>query len=171
MQSNMQKENKLFIASAGSGKTTLLIKEALEISDRNVLITTYTQSNEAEIRKKILAKNKFIPGNLTIQTWVSFLLQHGAKPYQGSLYSKGINGYLQVNEKSGYKGTLFNGQKTYYGENDFELHYLSKSGKIYSDKLSKFVVKFFILSVSGPTIELYKFFNLDVSAPIPVFAM
>lgn len=45
--------NKLIIAAAGSGKTTYLVKEALELKDSRVLITTYTEANEAEIRKKI----------------------------------------------------------------------------------------------------------------------
>lgn len=43
--------NKLIIAAAGSGKTTLLVKEALAQKNGKVLITTYTQANEAEIKK------------------------------------------------------------------------------------------------------------------------
>lgn len=53
--------NKLIIAAAGAGKTTFLVDEALKIKDGNVLITTYTQANEEEIRKKIIEKNKCIP--------------------------------------------------------------------------------------------------------------
>ena len=45
--------NKLIIAAAGSGKTTFLVEEALKQKEGKVLITTYTQANEAEIRKKI----------------------------------------------------------------------------------------------------------------------
>ena len=46
--------NKLIIAAAGSGKTTVLVKKALQIKDEKVLITTYTQANEAEIKKRSL---------------------------------------------------------------------------------------------------------------------
>lgn len=45
--------NKLILASAGSGKTTFLIRSALSIPiNEKILITTYTEANEAEIRKK-----------------------------------------------------------------------------------------------------------------------
>ena len=71
--------NKLIIAAAGSGKTTFLIDNALHIEDSNVLITTYTEENEKEIRKKF---EGVIPNNIRIQTWFSFLLQHGVRPYQ-----------------------------------------------------------------------------------------
>ena len=44
--------NSFVIAAAGSGKTTLLVKTALENPDKSILITTYTESNEQEIRDK-----------------------------------------------------------------------------------------------------------------------
>ena len=68
--------NKLIVAAAGSGKTTYLVREALKIKDEKVLITTYTEANEREIRKKFLKCNGFIPDNIRIQTWFSFLIQH-----------------------------------------------------------------------------------------------
>ena len=82
---NMSK-NKLLISAAGSGKTTFLVKEALRVKDQNVLISTYTEANEAEIIKNIIKQTKgYIPKNITIQTWFSFLLQHGVRPYQSVL--------------------------------------------------------------------------------------
>lgn len=49
--------NKLIIAAAGSGKTTYLVDEALKVPpSKNVLITTYTETNEAGIREKIVQK-------------------------------------------------------------------------------------------------------------------
>ena len=42
--------NTVYIAAAGSGKTTMLVNKACEIkSPENVLILTYTDSNEDEI--------------------------------------------------------------------------------------------------------------------------
>ncbi|MFH0906204.1 MAG: UvrD-helicase domain-containing protein, partial [archaeon] len=76
--------NKLIIAAAGSGKTTFLVNEALK-KEGNVLITTFTEANEAEIKNKIIKIRKCIPSNIIIQTWFSFLLQHGVRPYQDSL--------------------------------------------------------------------------------------
>ena len=65
-------KNELLIASAGAGKTTLLVREALSCSEA-VLITTFTEENEREIRKKFVKLNNgVIPSNVTIQTWFSF---------------------------------------------------------------------------------------------------
>ena len=50
MQSK-QTNNRLLIAAAGSGKTTFLVDEALKQKGGKILITTYTQANEEEIRK------------------------------------------------------------------------------------------------------------------------
>lgn len=151
--------NKLIIAAAGSGKTTLLVKKALETKDEKILITTYTQANEAEIRKKIIEVNKYIPQNITVQTWFSFLLQHGARPFQGYIFEKKIKGLILVNSKSGLKAYKNQCQDCrqerevkdncnkckdpiYFGEeNEFERHYFTKGLKIYSDKLSKFVYR------------------------------
>ena len=50
--------NKLYIAAAGSGKTTFLVKSALEkVSTETVIILTYTEANESEIRNKIFNLN------------------------------------------------------------------------------------------------------------------
>jgi superfamily I DNA/RNA helicase len=151
--------NKLIIAAAGSGKTTFLVNEAIKQKDGKILITTYTQANEAEIRKKIIEKNKCIPENVTIQTWFSFLLKHGVRPFQGILFEKKIKGLILINGQSGLKTyrnqcheckqkkTVKDGcskckNPIYFGEeNEFERHYFTKGLKIYSDKLSKFVFR------------------------------
>jgi ATP-dependent exoDNAse (exonuclease V) beta subunit len=134
--------NKLIVAAAGSGKTTFLVDEALNQHNAKILITTYTESNEAEIRKKIIERNKYIPDNITVQTWFSFLLEHGVKPYQGVLFKKNIKGMLLVNEQSGLKYKTNKGIPVYYKEADeLEKHYFTSNQRIYSDKLSKFVVR------------------------------
>ena len=63
-------------------------------------MTTFTEANEAEIRKKIVEKNKFIPSNITVQTWFSTLLQHGIRPYQGCLFDHDIKGMNLVSGRS-----------------------------------------------------------------------
>lgn len=133
--------NKLIVAAAGSGKTTNLVREALKVTNSKVLITTYTEANEKEIRKKFYEVNGCIPENIIIQTWFSFLIQHGVKPYQSILYDGKVKGLLLVNTKSGLRYRTKTGQPVYFGENDVQHHYFSESGLIYSDKLSKFVVK------------------------------
>jgi len=145
------KTNRLIIAAAGSGKTTYLVNEALKAPpSKNVLITTYTEANEAGIRDIIIKIRGYIPANITVQTWFSFLLQHGVRPYQGLmndiLWEKDIKGMLPTEGKSGIKYSFINeaGKKIdveYREEDDFLNHYFTDSLKIYSDKISKFVLK------------------------------
>lgn len=135
------KTNKLIIAAAGAGKTTFIVNEALNQKEGNVLITTYTRANEEEIRKKVIEINKCIPENITIQTWFSFLLQHGVRPYQGCLFEKNIKGMILVNKQSAFRYKHRNGFSVYYKEEDTQKHYFTDTFKIYSDKLSKFVFR------------------------------
>lgn len=133
------KMNKLVIAAAGSGKTTFLIKEAIKIQNQRVLITTYTEANELEIKKKFFELNGYIPENIHIQTWFSFLLQHGVKPYQSVILEGNVKGLLLVNQKSGfhYKGKF----PVYYPDSKPEKYYFNDGMQIYSDKIAKFVFK------------------------------
>lgn len=132
--------NKLIIAAAGSGKTTFLVKQALSIHDGRVLITTFTEANEQEINKKFIEINGCVPPHVTVQTWFSFLLQHGVKPYQSVICDHHITGLKLVNTKSGFK-SYWKGRPIYFGETDIPQYYLTKSMQIYSDKISKFVWK------------------------------
>ncbi|MDE1454113.1 RecBCD enzyme subunit RecB [Bacillus paralicheniformis] len=135
------KKNQFLLASAGSGKTTYLVKLALQ-SEGNILITTFTEQNKEEILNKIKElNNEIIPLNITVQTWFSFLIQHGAKPYQGCLTERDITGMQLVNSPSGLKYINRNNRPVYYSEADVDNHYFTKDYRIYSDKLAKFVVK------------------------------
>lgn len=134
--------NKLIIAAAGSGKTTYLVQQALAATDANILITTYTENNEEEIRERFFEKNGHIPKNITVQTWFSVLLQHGVRPYQGYLYVPDITGMILVSGQSGLKYKTKQGVPVYYKEDtEFDRHYFSSDRKIYSDKIAKFVCK------------------------------
>lgn len=135
------KTNKLIIAAAGTGKTTFLVKEALKQKDGNVLIITYTQANEEELHKKIIEINKCIPDNIRLQTWFSFLLQHGVRPYQGCLFEKNVKGMILFNQQSAVKYYTRGIPVCYKEDEELEKHYFTNTFKIYSDKLSKFVFR------------------------------
>lgn len=123
--------SKVIIAGAGSGKTTFIVEDAVKNDDKSILITTFTQANEQEIRKKIIRYAGCIPAHITIQTWFSFLLQHGVRPYQGCKYNGKITGLFL---KSGQSAPGI-------AETDIKRHYLTSDNKIYSDKVAKFAVK------------------------------
>lgn len=74
--------NKLIIAAAGSGKTIYIVNEALREPTRKTLITTFTDANEREIIKKFYELNGSVPSHVVVQTWFSFLLERGVKPFQ-----------------------------------------------------------------------------------------
>lgn len=134
--------NKLIIASAGAGKTTFIVNDAIEKANqgKRVLITTFTEACEAEINQKIIEINGYIPEYLIIQTWFSFLISHGVKPYQGHLFSFDTKGMVLINGKSGLRSN--NGRfPIYWGEDNFEKFYFSPTRKIYSDKLAQLVIR------------------------------
>lgn len=123
--------NKLVIAAAGSGKTTSIIDDAL-LQTGKVLITTFTQANEEEIKNKIIIRHGCIPEHITVQTWFAFLLKHCVRPFQGKLIEKKIKGLILINGTSAQ----------YMAEaTQFEKHFFSNDMKIYSDKISKFVIR------------------------------
>jgi len=137
----MMGPNKLVIAAAGSGKTTYLVRRALAVEQKRVLITTYTESNEEEIRRKFFEINGSVPGNVHIQTWFSLLIEHGIKPFQGKLFDWDVAGMLLVTRRSGFRGRDRQGRPMYWGEDDFRLCYFDRRNRVYSDKLSRLVLR------------------------------
>lgn len=137
----MNGTNKVVIAAAGSGKTTHIVREALKARGDNVLITTYTESNEAEIRQKILDINGYIPSHIHVTTWFSFLISQGVRPFQNVLFDFDVRGMYLSERKSGFRYNNNKGFPVYWGEKNFVEHYFDERQRVYSDKLSKLVVK------------------------------
>lgn len=139
-------ENKLIVACAGAGKTFHLVNETNKHKSESILITTYTEDNAEVIKKELVKKYSCVPKKITVQTWFSFLIQHGVKPYQGT-FNEGLFDYK-------IKGMIFNNNNygSYYNpnlkqyvpfseEDNFMSHYFTNNDKILSDRLSKFVFK------------------------------
>lgn len=135
--------NKLFIAAAGSGKTRLIINDAIEKARQgiSVLITTFTETCEYEIVSRIVAAEGCVPEKITVQTWFSFLIAHGVKPFQGCLFDYDVIGMLLVEGKSGFRFKNMAGFPVYWGEKDFDRFYFTDNKKIYSDKLAQLVIR------------------------------
>lgn len=123
--------NKLYIAGAGAGKTTKLVKTALELSEKKILITTFTNENTKSIENKIKEKVGVIPQNIEIKTWFSFLLKDGIRPYQGEIFKNRINGMI-MDQKNATKRNMLNksNPKKYVSNN-----------KMYSDKIAFCVIQ------------------------------
>lgn len=137
--------SKLIIAAAGSGKTTSIVREALtKPQTEKVLITTYTEANAESIKQKIIEVNRFIPPNIIVKTWFSFLLQHGVKPYQGDgsfptkdMWKTQISGCVMPDGNSSIRRF---GQRIISLSEARPEFYFSGS-KIYTDKLAKFAIR------------------------------
>jgi DNA helicase-2/ATP-dependent DNA helicase PcrA len=122
-------ENLIINAAAGAGKTTRIVEIALEHPKHKCLIATYTNNNEAEIRRKFYELNGYMPANVRIQTWFSFLLDHFVRPYQRALFtSERIRGLAFINNRSA-RGIA---------ETNIRQHYFASGPDIYSDKIAKF---------------------------------
>ncbi|WP_151816714.1 UvrD-helicase domain-containing protein [Acinetobacter junii] len=137
---------KLMIAAAGAGKTTFLVQEALKVKDRKILITTFTDENVREIKKKFIDINGFIPHNIHIKGWFSFLLQDCLKPYQCVLNEELFRKKVGFNYwTEGQSGLRFRSKirPVYWGEQDFFKYFFDSHFSIYSDKISKFIVRIY----------------------------
>lgn len=133
--------SKLVIAGAGAGKSSYLIEQVDQCKSGKILITTFTNANEESLKRKLYDKNGCIPSHITIQTWWSFLLEHCVRPFQGAIYKPRVSQLNLVNGQSGIKYRSGNKVVFYSEEKEFNKHYFDGSGRIYSDKISKFACR------------------------------
>ncbi|GAA4260030.1 UvrD-helicase domain-containing protein [Dactylosporangium darangshiense] len=124
--------NRAVIAAAGSLKTQLIIEAALADQSQRVLITTYTQENLAQIRRRLAEIKGVIPAHITITTWFQFLIHQGARPFQSSVTNK-IDHIRSLN---------FDGQRSRFARRDNPLnYYFDRNGDMYRDGVADFVCR------------------------------
>lgn len=151
--------NQLMIAAAGSGKTTYLIGQALAAHERNILITTYTEENETEIKRKFISECGCIPKNVIVMTWFSFLIRHGVKPFQDHILDVDIKGMILVSQQSGLR-YKFRGRPVYWPKTIPDKYYISSESKLYSDKISQLVLECDAASNGDVITRLQKIFDV-----------
>jgi len=86
-------DKKIIQAVAGSGKTTYIIN-ALNLEKR-FLIITYTDNNYSIIKNSIIKKYGFLPENIEVYTFFTFLYNFAIKPQENGI--KGINYWRKSN--------------------------------------------------------------------------
>ena len=120
--------NRAIVAAAGSGKTEEIVTMALAVPPyEGVLLTTYTDNGATEIRNRIVSKVGFIPSNIRVIPWLTFLIRHGAKPYQSPTIGINQVSGLHFERRFGFP------QKT-----DIQRYYLDSASRVYRDFLSEF---------------------------------
>ncbi len=123
-------ENKIVIASAGSRKTTFVVEDALSKSaNSKILILTYTIENLKQIEDYVIQRNRVVPCNITIQSWYSFLLSDGARPYQNFVYDKARIPSIYFQEGR---------SAPYTKKSNIERYFFSSDGRIFTDKIAEF---------------------------------
>lgn len=122
-------DKKVIFAVAGSGKTKLIIDE-LDENKRSAIIT-YTTSNFENIKERIIKKFGYFPQNIKLFTYFSFIYSFCYKPFcHDLLKTKGINYKQQPNQ--------------YLKKNTRE-HYVDKSDRLFSSRISKIIIDFNII--------------------------
>jgi len=131
----MPSNNKIIVASAGSRKTTYIVESALEVpNDQSVLILAYTNNTLRQIRRYIIGRSGFIPSNITIQSWHSFLFSECIKPYQNSAYNKyRIENIFYPNDIGKFKGS-----RRFLKKSNIEKYFFADSKYIIAEHLSEF---------------------------------
>lgn len=132
----MQLNNIVIMAAAGAGKTHDICEEVIEnaiLTDKKILITTYTNKGIEAIEKEYKKQNNgVIDKNVVILSWFQFLLRELVKPYQSSILSRiNIINSIDFNHQYGYIN--FNSRGT-------PKHYMPFGNNILSNTVSEFAI-------------------------------
>jgi DNA helicase-2/ATP-dependent DNA helicase PcrA len=83
-------DKSVIFSVAGSGKTTLLV-DALSL-ERRFLVVTFTENNFVNLRRKIVGKFGYLPANIGLYTYFSFLHSFCYRPLLAMrMRTKGLN--------------------------------------------------------------------------------
>lgn len=145
----MPSRNRIIIASAGSGKTTTIVDSAGAAASGRSALVTYTTNNNAAIERMLYEKSGYIPTGITVSTWFSFLLRQLVRPYQCAMHPQHI-------EKMHFENGI---SARYSKQHDIQRHYFSRSGSIYSDKVSKFACQVIEKTSEKPIKRLEEVFS------------
>ena len=138
--------NKIYISAAGSGKTTFILNQAINQHNqglpdgKRILIVTFTNNNQNNIRDRIINQYGFIPRNIEVSGWYSFVLDYWIRPFKGTVLEQLYECHIGLSFVEGISGTkkLPNGKIINTYHNDTEKFLCKKQNGIYSDKLSVF---------------------------------
>lgn len=113
--SNADSRKRIIVAGAGTGKTTLLRDIAIErCGEQRVLYLTYTVANAGEFEAAIIDELGYLPANITIMTWFSFLLVHGVRPFPAQGFTHRIDRMLFNEGRASQRRGVHRGDESYY---------------------------------------------------------
>jgi len=133
-------DKSVILAVAGSGKSSRLVESLDE--KRRFLIVTYTDSNQDTIRRKIIHRFGYFPANITLFTYFTFLHGFCYRPFLRSVKNtKGLTFKLPPKFPA------------YTLKQDGR--YMTSSGRLYSNRLAKFIEQSDLMSAVVARMEKY----------------
>ena len=120
----MPSHNEIILAAAGTGKTTQLVKRIGQLGNKRILVTTYTNQNTQLIKSLLYKKYGFLPPNILVLSWYTFLLRDGIRPFQNCL-----------NIKARIESVAWINKKPYHKKYDF----ITQGNRVYRDKATEFI--------------------------------
>ena len=156
--------DKIVLASAGAGKSQRIVKEALQLAnkkDKKILILTYTENNQKEILNKICAEKKYLPSNVHIKGWFSFLLEDFIRPYQSCIFENRISGvFFNQSDPHKINGKTMAGRAEKINNEYNKSHYLTKKEeRVHTAYISKLAVKINKESGNKPVIRIGQIYD------------
>ena len=109
----------LILAVAGSGKTSYII-DKLDLEKQNLVIT-YTINNLNNLKVRIIKKWGYLPNNIRLFSYFTFIYSFCYKPYLHKKYSS--------------KGIRFTHNQSRYAKN--QDRYIDDGMRLYSNRISK----------------------------------
>lgn len=149
MRSMMHCDNLAIIAAAGSGKTTYIVDTVTKISEKRILLLTYTIENTQKLKRDIELKTGCVPANIDIMTWHSFLLHHCIRPFRSCVWSTRIE-HIDFDSKI---------RNFRIPESNTRAFYFSSDNALYKDRATKFALKCNSASENGVITRLEKIYD------------
>lgn len=118
-------DKRIILAVAGSGKTSFIIKNLS--FEKRALIITYTNANIQNIERKIADKFGYIPENITVLTYFSFLYSFCFKPLLAYKFDpEGVNFKPNLNRFAKMQHTSY---------------FLDANHRLYSNRIAKLIIQ------------------------------
>ncbi len=112
-------------------------------------LVTYTLNGRDEIEDNIYRQCGYIPSNVTIYTWFTFLLRHFVRPFQRCIEERRVSGLNFVTGQSA----------RFAPESNPRRHYFTSNLNIHSDKISKFACRAIELTDGAPIVRIERIYK------------
>lgn len=134
-------DKRIILAVAGSGKTTYIVNKLC--LEKRALIITYTINNTQNLRHSIIKKFGYLPNNIKLVSYFSFIYNFCYKPYLADrVKAKGISWKRPP-------------QNTFKISRSKPEYYINKRKRLYNSRIAKLIDTYKITSKITNRLEKY----------------